>query len=229
MGSNRKTAIIAGILILLGMVSGILSIAPSIEGVDYLSKVFTNKNQVLIAALFQFFLVPIYIGFALLLYPILKQYKTNLAIGFVGFRLIAGVFQLVGVILLPIFLLLSQEFLKSGNSDLLYFQVLGEMLKLVRDLANHLGVMLATGLGNLMLYYIFYKAKLVPEWLSGWGFFGNVLAMLASFLILFGFIDVISISFAFLTVPLVIQEVVLAIFLIKKGLNSALIKHDSEL
>jgi len=114
------------------------------------------------------------------------------------------VFQIVGVIALPIFILLSQRFLASTASDLC-FQTFGDALKLGRDLANHVGVMLATGLGNLMLFYIFYKTKLLPRWLSIWGLTGNTLAILASFLILFRLIDVITPHFIVLTVPLVFQ------------------------
>ena len=228
MDSNRKTAIYAGILIIVGMIAGMLSIVPSVESPDFLTEVSANQNQVLIGALFQFTLVPIYLGFALLLYPILTSYSKSLAIGFVGFRIISGVFQVVGVIFLPIFILLSQEFLKSTTSDLLFFQTFGEVLKLGRDLANHVGVMLATGLGNLILFYIFYKTKLIPRWLSSWGLIGNALAMLASFLILFRFIDVITYHFAVLTIPLVLQEIVLAIWLIVKGFNLSVIDYSTD-
>lgn len=228
MNSNRKTAIIAGILILIGMVAGILSIVPSVEGSDYLTEVFANQNQVLSGAFFQFTLVPIYIGFALVLYPIIRKYNKSLAIGFVSFRIIAGVFQIVGVIALPIFILLSQRFLESTASDLLYLQFFGDALKLGRDLANHVGVMLATGLGNLLLFYMFYKTKLIPRWLSSWGLIGNTLAMLASFLILFRLIDVISPHFIGLTIPLVLQEIVLAIWLIVKGFNASVIDISTD-
>lgn len=228
MNSNRKTAIIAGILILIGMVAGILSIVPSVEGPDYLTEVFANQNQVLSGAFFQFTLVPIYIGFALVLYPIIRKYNKSLAIGFVSFRIIAGVFQIVGVIALPIFILLSQKFIESTASDLLYFQTFGDVLKLGRDLANHVGVMLATGLGNLLLFYMFYKTKLIPRWLSSWGLIGNTLAMLASFLILFRLIDVISPHFIGLTIPLVLQEIVLVIWLIVKGFNSSVIDISTD-
>jgi len=228
MNSNRKTAIIAGILIIIGMVAGILSIVPSVESPDYLTEVFANQNQVLTGAFFQFTLVPIYIGFALLLYPILKKYNESLAIGFVSFRIIAGIFQLIGVIVLPLFLLLSQEFLKSTTPDLLYFQTFGDVLKLGRDLANHVGMMLATGLGNLILFYMLYKTKLVPRWLSSWGLIGNTLAMLASFFILFRLIDVITPHFIVLTIPLVLQEIVLAIWLIVKGFNLSVIANNTD-
>lgn len=228
MNSNRKTAIIAGILILIGMVAGILSIVPSVEGPDYLTEVFANQNQVLSGAFFQFTLVPIYIGFALVLYPIIRKYNKSLAIGFVSFRIIAGVFQIVGVIALPIFILLSQKFIESTASDLLYFQTFGDVLKLGRDLANHVGVMLATGLGNLILFYVLFKTKLIPRWLSSWGLIGNTLAMLASFLILFRLIDVISPHFIVLTIPLVLQEIVLAIWLIVKGFNASEIDYSTD-
>ena len=228
MRSNRKVAIFAGILIIIGMVAGMLSIVPSVEGADYLTEVFANQNQVLTGAFFQFTLVPIYIGFALLLYPILRKYDKGLAVGFVSFRIIAGVFQIVGVISLPIFILLSQEFLESTTQDLLYFHFFGDVLKLGRNLANHVGVMLATGLGNLLLFYMLYKTKLIPRWLSSWGLIGNTLAMLASFLILFSLIEVISPQFIVLTIPLVLQEIVLAIWLIVKGFNLSIMDYSTD-
>ena len=228
MNSNRKTALVAGILIITGMIAGMLSVVPAVESTNYLTEVFANQNKVLTGAIFQFTLVPIYIGFALLLFPIVRKYNESLAIGFVSFRIVAGIFQLIGVIVLPLFLLLSQEFLKSTTPDLLYFQIIGDVLKLGRDLSNHVGMMLATGLGNIILFYIFYKTKLVPQWLSSWGLIGNTLAMLASFLILFHFIDVITPHFIVLTIPLVLQELVLAIWLIFKGFNSSVIAYSTD-
>lgn len=228
MTSNKKTSIVAGILIIIGMIAGMLSVVPSVENPDYLTEVAANQNQVLAGAFFQFTLLPIYIGFALILYPIIRKYNKSLAIGFVCFKTIAGVFQLIGVLVVLLILLLSQDFIKSTPPDLLYFQTLGNVLKSGRDLVNHVGMMLATGLGNLILFYIFYKTKLIPRWLSSWGFIGNILAMLASFLILFNLIDVITSYFVVLTVPLVLQEIVLAIWLIVKGFNSSVIAYGSD-
>lgn len=227
MNSSKKTSRIAGTLILVGIIVGVLSIAPSVEGENYLKDVFPNKYQVLTAATFQFFLVPIYIGFSLLLYPYLKAYSKSLSIGFVGFRIIAGVFQLIGMILLPIFILLSQKYLNQINPDLLFFDTMGEMLKSFRDLTNHLGVMLPTGIGNLLLYYILYKGKYIPAWLSLWGIIGNLLLMLGSFLLLFQLLDVISIEYGIMTIPLVLQEIILAIWLIVKGLKLELVNKNS--
>lgn len=224
MNSNKRISRISGILILAGMVAGIISVVPAVESIDYLKEGFPNRNQVMIGAIFQFLLVPIYIGFSLVLFKILKNYNENSAVGFVGFRFIAGAFQIIGVILLPLFIYLSKLYLSSTGESLEYYVSLGDMLKIARDLTNHLGVMVTTGLGNLFLYYILFSGKIIPKWLSIWGIIGNILIILASFLILFQFVDVISTVYIAIVTPLVIQELILAIWLIMKGLDLEQIK-----
>lgn len=218
MGS-KKNSRIAGTLIFIGIIVGVLSIISSVENEKYLEIVHLNKNQIFIGAFFQFLLIPIYIGFALILYPILKVYNSILSIGFVGFRFMAGVFQLLGIILLPAFIILSEGYSIEINSNLIFYKTAGEILQLSRDLINHLGVIIATGLGNLLLYSIFYKEKSIPIWLSTWGIIGNLLIIIASFLILFQRIEVISTEYIIITTPILLQEIILAIWLIKKGLR----------
>lgn len=210
---------IAGILIILGVITGVLSIVPSVESDNFLKEVYSNKNQVFAGAVFQFFLVPIYIAFSLLLYPLLKRYSKSLSIGFVGFRFMSATFQLIGIILLPVIVLLSQKYSVAASSDIAIYEAAGDMLRLSRDLTNHLGVILATGLGNVLFYLILYREKLIPKWLSIWGFLGNIIIMLASFFILFQLIEVISTEYGLMSIPLVAQEIVLAIWLLTKGLK----------
>lgn len=216
---NKQVSRIAGVLIILGIIIGILSIVPSVESKGFLEEVYPNKNKVLIGAIFQFFLIPIYIGFALSLYQRLKKYSKTLTIGFIGFRFMAAAFQVIGIILLPLFVLLSQEHLNSNSSDITIYESAGDLLRLSRDLTNHLGVILTTGLGNLLFYLILYRAKLIPKWLSFWGFLGNIVIMVASFLIMFQLIEVISTEYGLMSIPLVVQEIVLAIWLLTKGLT----------
>ncbi|MDE5423081.1 DUF4386 domain-containing protein [Ancylomarina sp. DW003] len=216
---NKQISKIAGVLIILGIISGILSIVPSVENTKFLEDIYPNKDQVLTAAIFQFLLVPIYVGFSLLLYPILRQYNKSLSIGFVGFRFVSATFQLIGIILLPVFVLLSQKYSITNSSDITIYETSGDMLKLFRDLSNHLGVILATGLGNILFYLILYREKLIPIWLSIWGFLGSIFIMVASFLIIFQLIEVISTEYALMSIPLVGQEIVLAIWLLTRGLT----------
>lgn len=212
---------VAGALIILGIITGVLSIVPSVESEKYLEEVYLNQSQVFNGAIFQFFLIPIYIGFSLLLYPILKQYNESLSIGFVGFRFMAGVFQLIGILLLPIFVVLSQMYATAPSSELNFYKSLGEVLRVFRDLTNHLGVIVSTGLGNLLFYTILYREKLIPQWLSIWGVVGNIILIVAGFLIMFQEIQVVSKAYGLLAAPLVLQEIVLAIILLLKGLKKS--------
>jgi hypothetical protein len=73
-----------------------------------------------------------------------------------------------------------------------------------------------------MLYYLLYKSKLIPGWLSVWGFIGAPLMFAAGFLPLFG-IDSDSTFYHFLCLPIALQEMVLAVWMIVKGFNPAAI------
>ena len=211
----------AGILILCGIIIGVFSITPSIEYDSYLHEVITNKTHIFTAAFFQSLLVPTYIGFALILYPILRSYNKTNALGFVVCRFMAGTFQLIGTLILPIFVVLSKYYTESSIQEHPMLSFFGTILKSSRDLTNHLGVILPTVFGNLLFYSILLKEKLISIWLSIWGIIANVLILLGSFLLLFQYIHVTSIIYGLFSLPLVIQEVILAFFFIGKGFNKS--------
>lgn len=228
MNTNRKTAIIIGILFIIGTVAGLLSIVSIIEKPDYLTKVSENANQIFLGAFFQLVMVPAYIGIALLLYPILRKHNERLSLGFVGFRFIAGAFHIIGVISLPLFLILSQEFVKAGAPDLSHFQTLGTLLRAGRDLLNHVGMIISLSIGGLMLYRILYQSKLIPRWLSSWGLIGSTLTILASLLLMIRLIDVVTPIYLVMNAPMAVQEIVLALWLIIKGFNPAIVDSNTK-
>ncbi len=228
MNTNRKTAIIIGILFIIGTVAGLLSIVSIIEKPDYLTIVSENANQIFLGAFFQLVMVPAYIGIALLLYPILRKHNERLSLGFVGFRFIAGAFHIIGVISLPLFLILSQEFVKAGAPDLSHFQTLGTLLRAGRDLLNHVGMIISLSIGGLMLYRILYQSKLIPRWLSSWGLIGSTLTILASLLLMIRLIDVVTPIYLVMNAPMAVQEIVLALWLIIKGFNPAIVDSNTK-
>ena len=89
MNTYRKTAIIVGVLYIIGTVAGILSkvfSTPILNDPDFLNKVSANENQIIMGALFVLFM-----GFALamvpvMMFPILKKQNEALALGYVVFR-----------------------------------------------------------------------------------------------------------------------------------------------
>lgn len=228
MDSNRKKTIIAGALYIIGTVAGILSIAPSIDAPDYLSKASANANQVLVAALFQFIMTIAYLGFAITLHPILRKYKESLALGFLSFRISAAILNIIGFIILLLLLSLSRDFVKVEIQDSSYYQTLGDLLRSGRDFVNHIAMILATSIGGLMFYFLLYQTKLIPRWLSIWGLIGTTFTILASLLVMFDYIDIITTIYFLFNLPLILIEIVLAIWFIAKGFNAHVLSFITE-
>jgi hypothetical protein len=207
------------------MIAGTLSVVPVIEQPDYLIRTSSHENQVFIGAFFQFLMIPAYVGFALCLYPALKIKNEALSLGFVGFRLVAGMFHFIGVVLLPLFIVLSQEFVLTGTPDASYFQILGELLRFGRDLVNHGALILSLSIADLILFYILYQSRYIPRWLSVWGGIGTGFTIVASFLVLFRYVQVVTPLYLIMNIPLAIHSLVLAIWLIVKGFDLRTFEH----
>ena len=199
------------------------SLAISTNSPDYLNQLAGNPDLIILAALLEFIWAAAGAGIAIGLYPLLKQYNGALALGSVGFRVVENVFVLNGTLSLLSLLALSQEFIAAGSPEASSFQTLGTLLLAVRDWQLHVISGLAFSLGVLMYYAILYRSNLIPRWLSGWGVLGAVLSLaatvLASFTRDFGLESVDT----YLHIPIGLQELVFAVWLIAKGFNPAAI------
>ncbi|MDQ6422032.1 DUF4386 domain-containing protein [Paenibacillus sp. LHD-117] len=218
--SGRRSASITGVLLIAGLVTGIFSVVPAVDGSDYLVKAFTNEDQVLIGSFSQLLMVVSYVGIPILMYPILSKYNKGLALGSVAFGIIAGVFIIIGVIILLLLLTLSHEFSKVGTLNVSYFHTLGGLLREGRDLVNHVATTLAFVLAMFLFNCIFYQTKLVPRWLSVSALIGAALSILASLLFMVRFIG-LDVTYIMLNIPIAFKQLVLAIWLIIKGFNRA--------
>ncbi len=217
MNTGRKTTILAGALYFLGIIAGVFSVVPIIDIPNYLAQISSNASQVNSGAFFQFLMTAAHVGMAITLYPTLKKQNESLALGYVGSRLVAAAFNIIGVIILLLLLTLSQEFVKAGAPVSSHFQTIGELLRTGRDLVNHAGVILVMSMGSLIFYYLLYQIKLVPRWLAGWGLVGTAVAIVAGCLFMFRSIDLMT--SVYMDFPLALQEMVFAVWLIVKGFN----------
>ena len=226
MNTYRKTAIIVGVLFLLGFagVFGPVIVKPILDDPSYLIKIFENKNQVMVGALFQLIMAFACAGIAIGLYPILKKHNESLALGAVGFRIIENIFQIVAALGLLSLLTLSQESAKADALAASAFQTVGALLLAVRFWAGLVLAHFGFGLGALMYYYVFYQSKLIPRWLSGWGLIAITLHLVGVFLTMFTQIDPFSTTpTLLLSIPIGLQELTLAVWLIVKGFNQSAI------
>jgi hypothetical protein len=229
MTSDRNTARVAGTLFITATAASILS-SPFLEPINasnYLVSVSANGNQVMVGAFFAIIGAAASASIAISLYPVVRRYSEGLALGAVGFRTVEGVFDIVGFIGLLLLITLSQQFVNAGAPDSSYFQTLGVLAVSGYHLVENVGKLLAFSIGCLLYYIIFYRTKLVPRWLSGWGLVAGILTMVSCLLTMFGLIAPFSTEQIVLNLPILPQELVLAVWLIVKGFNPSVIASKS--
>ena len=223
MNTDRKTAIVAGTLFMVATTASLLgnALTASILGAsDYLSRVSSNEGRVIVGAILSFIAAVTSSGIAISLYPVLKKYSEGLAIGAVGFRLIEGVFYIIGALCLLSLLPLSHQFVSGSPQDAPTLTATGHLLLAIKDLAGFVLGVLAFCLGGLMYYLVFFQSRLIPRWLSVWGIVALGLLLAASLLTLLdGEPYSVSGRLFFLAFPIFLQEIVFAIWLIFKGFN----------
>ncbi len=222
MNSNRLNVVIVGILFIMATVFGIIAASiytPVLNSPDYLIQLSANQDQIIIGTILYFFMAMSCAGIGLALYPILKKYSEGLAIGAVGFRVIEGMIQVLGAISMISLLALSREFVKAGAPTNSYFQVTGAVLKAGSDWMSNGAMLLPWCIAALMYYSIFYKARLIPRWISAWGLVGITLTLISSLLMMvnpaFGTLQTVA------NLPIMLQEMVFAVWLIVKGINQS--------
>jgi hypothetical protein len=231
MNSTRKTAIIVGTLLIACTATTILSLTlinPILDDPEYLTMLAGNENLAILGAILEFIWAATAMGIAIWLYPILKRFNEALALGSVVFRVVEGVLVFIGTLGLLSLLTLSQEFLVAGVPDASSFQTVGTTLLAVRHWTLDGIVLIAFCLGALLYYAVFYQSKLIPRWLSGWGFLGAALSLVVSLFSLFNPDFVESWMHTLLNAPIAFQEMVFAVWLIIKGFNSSAIAFGSE-
>ena len=137
-------------------------------------------------------------------------------------------FYIVATLGLLSLLSLGQEYASSGPQDVSAFQVLGTSILAVRVWAGFVLGVIAFCLGAAMYYYVMYRSRLIPRWLSVWGLAG--LALLLSMALVIAFGEKISGPSGMLLVlafPIFLQEMVLAVWLILRGFNPSAIASGS--
>ncbi len=225
MNANIKTARIIGALFIIATVAYSLSVIlldPILGDSDYLTKVSANKNLLVIGALLVLIDAVAVAGIAIVIYPVLKKHNEALALGYVSARIGESVLFSVNVIATLTLLILSQEFVKAGAPDTSYYQTLGTVLLAAGNWAYLLGLGLAFALSALILNFVLYQSKLIPRWLSAWGFVGAALVFTNYLLESFG-TNPVEILF----LPIAVQEMVFAVWLIVNGFNLSEIVPES--
>ena len=232
MNTNRKTATTVGVLYMVGTVAGVLSVVmtSSILGApDYLANISASANQVIVGAL-----LVLTMGLALALvpvvmFPISRKHSEALALGYVVFRGGLETVTYLGVALTMLLLVpLSRLSVQAGAPNAAEVQALGALLLQAQHISANLTELIFP-LGALMFYYVLYQARLVPRWLSGWGLIAVPLYLTSGLSHMFGLAGPVLMAQIPLVLPMALQEMVMAVWLIVKGFNSSAIAAESAL
>jgi len=143
------------------------------------------------------------VGMAVLMFPILKPHNKNLTLGYVVVKIIDGVLIIIAAIIL-----LSSSTLLLQVRDWIWVN------------STYL-----FGIGFLILSYLFYQSKLVPRFISVWGLIGSILLLASTLLNMMAIGP--EILFYFSHLPVISNELILAIWLIVKGFNLSTIASES--
>jgi hypothetical protein len=217
MASDRRAAVVLGVLVVSSMVFGIMNTVPILEKPDYLERLAANEAKILNAVFFQAAFAVVYVGIAVLPLAMLKRYREGLATAYFGFRIIGAAFSFLGMASLLLLLSLGRSFAAGGTLDSQIVRLLGELLRTGRDMINHIAVVLPWCIGGLILYHGLYAARLVPAWLSIWGIVATSLGIVSTILFMLNFIRIVSPTYMLMMTPTALVDLALALFLIIKG------------
>jgi hypothetical protein len=229
MYSYRKTSIIVGVLFIIATVASILgsvSLGSILGAPNYLGSVSAHGNQMIMAVILFLMAATSAVATSFMLFPILRRHIESLALGYVVLRIFENVFYVVGALVLLTILTVSQKYV-AGVVDASYYQVLGTLLLTLREWSVLIGTLLFAGLASMALNYVLYQSKLIPRWLSLWGFVGAALIVLYGLTGIFGLGMGLTSPYALLAIPIAVQEMVFAVWLIVKGFNPSVIASKS--
>jgi hypothetical protein len=230
MNADRRAAIWAGVFYILASAAPISTLffvgflGGGVAGEtapDYLATLAANETQVVIGMLVEMVWALAVVGVLVNLYPILRKHSEVAALGFSALRFIEAISDAAGSILLLTLLTLSQEAAKAGVPEVSYFQATGDLLLAAREWNFLIGSGLVWSLSALVLNAALYQSRLVPRWLSVWGFAGAVLSIATYVLQPFG-VELTDLVFA----PIGVQEMVFAVWLIVKGVDLSAVASE---
>ena len=220
MRADSTRAKAAGVLFIVATVAAVAGgtlLLPTQEG-NFLAEAVSSEQSIVAGAILEFIQALAVLGIPALLFPILKRVDEGLALGFFGTRTVEAALTIAGSVFALLVLSLSK-----GEATNAATQQLGDLLISGREWSYLFGPTLMFSVSAILLYLLLYRGHLVPNWLSLWGLFGGALLLASGVIEMFGY-D-LGAAQAIFSAPIGINEMVLAVWLIAKGLTVPELDH----
>ena len=229
MNTHRRAAIIVGVFFIFPTIvlfAGRALYGPILDSPDYLDSAYPNRAAVIAGILLEFAGNPAVALIPMFLFPVLKRHDETLALGYAGFRLLETMFYIVALVCRLSLINLSKNYSSSGEIGVAYSQSIGSTILSGADWAFMIAIVLYT-LGALMFYWVLYRSKLIPRFISAWGFVAAAAMLVGTVLAIFDLMAADSVWGIAVMLPVPLNETVLAIWLIVKGFHPAEIASES--
>jgi hypothetical protein len=79
--------------------------------------------------------------------------------------------------------------------------------------------------GGALFYVLLFRSRIVPRWIASWGLIGIPLYAAAYLLAMYGVVGINSSAVNLLGLPLALQEMVLAVWMIARGFRPAAVSN----
>ena len=219
--STRRTAVLVGLLFLIGTITFLVAdalIAGAFDGTDYLSGASADATPLTAGALLAFIDGLAVVGIALFLYPLLKGTSAPLALGYVGLR-VAELGAILIYLAAPLLAVALGDGLTDGSVDASASQSLGALLKAQHDVAI-VTIYLFTSVAGVVLAFLLYRSRLIPRLLAVLGLIGYPVLLLGAVMDMFGLTDVTRGAGLIAVVPGGLFELILPIWLLARGFSA---------
>ena len=221
MDSNRRTALIAGLFFagtIIFSIPAALLYEPVLNDSDYILGEGAD-TQIALGAFLEVLTAICNIATAVVLFPILRRVNEAVALGYVALRIVEGTIIVIGLISLMSIVTLRDDLAGAAGTDADSLNIAGQSLVAFHEWTRLLGPQFCAGFGNgLLLGYLMYKSGLVPRRMALLGLIGGPLAFVGGMAVLFGALETgPTLGLLLLTIPEILWEVSLTIYLIFKG------------
>jgi hypothetical protein len=224
MREHRAAATTAGILYIIGTVAGVISkvvaIAPVRNAGDPLAAGAQHSGAVVTGALLVLVMALSLAFVPVVLFPVLRRHDEVLAIGYLVVR---GAVETACYVLSAIswlLLLPLGEAMSAGPGTASSVGVrLGNLLVDSVDVGAVTALVFC--LGGVLFYLLLYRSRIVPRWITVWGLAAIPFYVAAFLLAMYAVIGADSTAQTLLVMPLAVQEMVLAVWLIARGFRPA--------
>lgn len=207
-------------------IAGRTLLGPAYSDPDYILGAGSDVG-VQLGAVFDFLLIIANIATAVVLYPIAKRHSQIGALGYVAARIMESAFIMVGVLSVVSIVALRQDVSGLTGADAAALEATGRSLATVYEFAFLFGPGLVVGFGNgLILGWLMYSSGLVPRRLAMLGLIAGPCLIVAFLLVLFGVVETGSAGQAVLSLPEMVWEAALPVYVIWKGFRPAAIASD---